>query len=252
LRIWPVFVLGHRFSGLVAIQPGHTLVTSRVYRLIRRPSYVGLLVNSLGWALAFRSGVGAAYGASFTAARRVDTGGREAAALAVRRRVRWLLQTDVAPSFRRLLGSLPPNMRSGRQPDTPSLGRSGFGALAPRYASIASLAESSIDILLWTIPLKSHFADAAQPILRPSSSAPARSCAARHAAVNHELRACHVAGGIGGEKEHAVCYILRLPRPAEWYPCFGDLVRVNWFVAACARRYLRPKSGCRRPPDGPC
>src|SRR5262245_2650625 len=28
LRIWPVFVLGHRFSGLVAIQPGHTLGTS--------------------------------------------------------------------------------------------------------------------------------------------------------------------------------------------------------------------------------
>ena len=28
LRIWPVFVLGNRFSGLVAIQPGHTLVTS--------------------------------------------------------------------------------------------------------------------------------------------------------------------------------------------------------------------------------
>ena len=25
LRIWPVFVLGRRFSGLVAIQPGHTL-----------------------------------------------------------------------------------------------------------------------------------------------------------------------------------------------------------------------------------
>jgi hypothetical protein len=28
LRIWPVFVLGRRFSGLVAIQPGHTLVTA--------------------------------------------------------------------------------------------------------------------------------------------------------------------------------------------------------------------------------
>src|SRR5262245_62707813 len=27
LRIYPVFVLGRRFSGLVAIQPGHTLVT---------------------------------------------------------------------------------------------------------------------------------------------------------------------------------------------------------------------------------
>ena len=58
LRIWPVFVLGPRFSGLVAIQPGHTLVTSGVYRIIRYPSYLGLLVNSLGWALAFRSGVG--------------------------------------------------------------------------------------------------------------------------------------------------------------------------------------------------
>jgi protein-S-isoprenylcysteine O-methyltransferase Ste14 len=30
LRIWPVFVLGHRFSGLVAIQPGHKLVTTGV------------------------------------------------------------------------------------------------------------------------------------------------------------------------------------------------------------------------------
>jgi protein-S-isoprenylcysteine O-methyltransferase Ste14 len=58
LRIWPVFVLGHRFSGLVAIQPGHTLVTGGVYSVIRHPSYLGLLVNSLGWSLAFRSGVG--------------------------------------------------------------------------------------------------------------------------------------------------------------------------------------------------
>ena len=51
-------MLGHRFSGLVAIQPGHTLVTNGVYRVIRHPSYLGLLVNSLGWSLAFRSGVG--------------------------------------------------------------------------------------------------------------------------------------------------------------------------------------------------
>ena len=58
LRIWPVFVLGRRFSGLVAIQPGHTLVTSGVYGVIRHPSYLGLFVNSLGWGLAFRSGVG--------------------------------------------------------------------------------------------------------------------------------------------------------------------------------------------------
>jgi protein-S-isoprenylcysteine O-methyltransferase Ste14 len=58
LRIWPVFILGNRFSGLVAIQPGHTLVTGNVYRFIRNPSYLGLLINSLGWALAFRSLLG--------------------------------------------------------------------------------------------------------------------------------------------------------------------------------------------------
>ena len=60
LRLWPVFVLGRRFSGLVAIQPGHALVTGGIYGTIRNPSYLGLLVLSLGWALAFRSLVGVA------------------------------------------------------------------------------------------------------------------------------------------------------------------------------------------------
>jgi len=58
LRIWPVFVLGRRFSGLVAIQAGHELVTDGIYGVIRHPSYLGLLINALGWALAFRSGAG--------------------------------------------------------------------------------------------------------------------------------------------------------------------------------------------------
>ena len=58
LRIWPVFVLGDRFSGLVAIQPGHALVTSGAYGVVRHPSYLGLLISMLGWSLAFRSGVG--------------------------------------------------------------------------------------------------------------------------------------------------------------------------------------------------
>lgn len=58
LRLWPVFVLGRRFSGLVAIQPGHTLVTTGIYRAIRHPSYLGLLLSAFGWALGFRSGAG--------------------------------------------------------------------------------------------------------------------------------------------------------------------------------------------------
>ncbi|WP_018291208.1 isoprenylcysteine carboxylmethyltransferase family protein [Verrucomicrobium sp. 3C] len=58
LRIWPVFVLGRRFSGLVAIQPEHKLVTSGPYRYLRHPSYLGLLVYVLGWGLAFRSWAG--------------------------------------------------------------------------------------------------------------------------------------------------------------------------------------------------
>ena len=60
LRLWPVFVLGRRFSGLVAIQPGHQLVTDGIYRVVRNPSYLGMIVLSLGWALAFRSLVGVA------------------------------------------------------------------------------------------------------------------------------------------------------------------------------------------------
>ncbi len=58
LRIWPVFVLGNRFSGLVAIQPMHQLVTTGIYGFIRHPSYAGLLIGSGGWSLAFRSGAG--------------------------------------------------------------------------------------------------------------------------------------------------------------------------------------------------
>src|ERR1700677_4963462 len=54
LRLWPVFVLGSRFSGLVAIQSGHTLETHGIYSLVRNPSYLGMIINMLGWGLAFR------------------------------------------------------------------------------------------------------------------------------------------------------------------------------------------------------
>ncbi len=58
LRLAPVYVLGERFSGLVAIQPGHKLVTSGLYGVIRHPSYLGMVTLSLGWALAFGSLLG--------------------------------------------------------------------------------------------------------------------------------------------------------------------------------------------------
>ena len=61
LRVWPMFVLGRRFSPFVAIQHGHELVTEGPYRVIRHPSYVGGIVWLVGWALVFRSGMGLAF-----------------------------------------------------------------------------------------------------------------------------------------------------------------------------------------------
>jgi protein-S-isoprenylcysteine O-methyltransferase Ste14 len=54
LRLAPVFALGRRFSGLVAIQHGHRLKTDGLYRFIRHPSYAGLLVSCTGLVLIFR------------------------------------------------------------------------------------------------------------------------------------------------------------------------------------------------------
>ncbi|WP_363349477.1 isoprenylcysteine carboxylmethyltransferase family protein [Methylocystis echinoides] len=65
LRLAPTFVLGRRFSGLVAIQPGHTLETGGLYGIIRHPSYLGLIVMMLGWGLTFRSLAGVALTALF-------------------------------------------------------------------------------------------------------------------------------------------------------------------------------------------
>jgi protein-S-isoprenylcysteine O-methyltransferase Ste14 len=58
LRLAAAFALGRRFSGLVAIQHDHRLKTDGLYRSIRHPSYTGLLVSMVGYALVFRSIIG--------------------------------------------------------------------------------------------------------------------------------------------------------------------------------------------------
>jgi protein-S-isoprenylcysteine O-methyltransferase Ste14 len=58
IRLAAVFALGHRFSGVVAIQPDHKLKTDGIYRDLRHPSYSGLLLAMIGWALLFRSALG--------------------------------------------------------------------------------------------------------------------------------------------------------------------------------------------------
>jgi protein-S-isoprenylcysteine O-methyltransferase Ste14 len=57
-----------------------------VHRVIRHPSYLGLLVNSLGWVLAFRAGVGPLVSAlMIPPLLRAHPRGGEAAARTVRR-----------------------------------------------------------------------------------------------------------------------------------------------------------------------
>jgi protein-S-isoprenylcysteine O-methyltransferase Ste14 len=58
LRLAAVFVLGRRFTGLIAIQEGHRLQTAGLYRRIRHPSYAGLLLYMAGYVLVFRCCLG--------------------------------------------------------------------------------------------------------------------------------------------------------------------------------------------------
>jgi protein-S-isoprenylcysteine O-methyltransferase Ste14 len=58
LRLAAVFVLGRRFTGLVAIQEGHRLQTGGLYRRIRHPSYTGMVLYLAGYVLVFRCWLG--------------------------------------------------------------------------------------------------------------------------------------------------------------------------------------------------
>jgi protein-S-isoprenylcysteine O-methyltransferase Ste14 len=55
LRVWAFVYLGRLFSVFLTIQKDHRLVKDNIYKYVRHPSYTGLLVRSLGWAIVFRS-----------------------------------------------------------------------------------------------------------------------------------------------------------------------------------------------------
>jgi protein-S-isoprenylcysteine O-methyltransferase Ste14 len=57
-RLGAVRTLGPRHSVWVAVQEGHGLVKTGLYRFVRHPSYVGALLAVFGWALAFRGAAG--------------------------------------------------------------------------------------------------------------------------------------------------------------------------------------------------
>src|SRR5439155_15686041 len=93
------------FSGLVAIQSGHTLVTNGIYGVIRHPSYLSLRLNSrLGPGLSFGSRC-AAHGPAYRAALRAHRCRGEASAHAVWRRVQCLSRPCTAADSRALLAA---------------------------------------------------------------------------------------------------------------------------------------------------
>jgi protein-S-isoprenylcysteine O-methyltransferase Ste14 len=55
---WSGFTLGRQYSEHVTIQPGHRLITTGPYRLVRHPRYLGGILLTSAVALVFRSWVG--------------------------------------------------------------------------------------------------------------------------------------------------------------------------------------------------
>lgn len=58
IRIWAVVVLGRHFSLVVSVDSKQELIKSGPYRLLRHPSYTGLLLTFIGMGLAFNTWVG--------------------------------------------------------------------------------------------------------------------------------------------------------------------------------------------------
>ena len=52
VRAWSIITLGRFFQYSIGIQSGHTVVTTGPYRFVRHPSYTGLILGVVGYALA--------------------------------------------------------------------------------------------------------------------------------------------------------------------------------------------------------
>jgi protein-S-isoprenylcysteine O-methyltransferase Ste14 len=59
VRQWALFALGHYFTPVIAVQPGQHVVDSGPYRLVRHPSYLGILLTAVGIGSMLRSMAGA-------------------------------------------------------------------------------------------------------------------------------------------------------------------------------------------------
>jgi protein-S-isoprenylcysteine O-methyltransferase Ste14 len=55
LRIWAVQTLGPFFTATVEVEAGHRLVVTGPYRLVRHPSYLGVMLMFIGEGLALES-----------------------------------------------------------------------------------------------------------------------------------------------------------------------------------------------------
>jgi protein-S-isoprenylcysteine O-methyltransferase Ste14 len=58
LRFWAILTLGRFFKITVSIQEGHRVIRSGPYRLLRHPSYAGILLALLGLGLALETWLG--------------------------------------------------------------------------------------------------------------------------------------------------------------------------------------------------
>ncbi|RQH08900.1 methyltransferase family protein [Paraburkholderia dinghuensis] len=55
LRIWSMIMLGRFFTYNVALRDGHELIRSGPYRVLRHPSYTGLLFSFFGYGVALNN-----------------------------------------------------------------------------------------------------------------------------------------------------------------------------------------------------